>query len=627
MGAFFLLFCVSCCIGFSSGQNTSGENEKVLRFPVEYSLGEIYVQDDSDLQNALWFNPFNDLACWDMLSPAIGNVYIPAGKRVKLVVNQEAWQKPELLIPLQGLDPNDLYALDLSQARPPARPATDRCIPYILHLTGLRQLDLTDTAITQMGLKKLSVMKHLARMVVPKNLTSGGLGMLVQMKSLTSIRLRQNRIADSAFALLTELPNLKELHLFGDYLTDEGLACLPQLTHLEFLLLGSGKEAFSTKGYSSIAQIPNLRTLWIDSHDCSDEKLALLARHPKLTGLNLCWEGGITDQGIHYISQIPNLKELNISSAKATNQGIQYLGMCRQLEILELPSFGYTDVGILGLSGLIQLKELRVSTASNSPLTDKSLAEIAKLQHLEKFWIAGNGFTDAGMKHLLQLKNLRELLIGTCPSITNEGFAKLAGLENLEILNWCGKSAITFAGLNQFGHHKKLRHFRCTDIQRGSTALDLSGMEALDDLRIEMPREYNKKNRTSTFTDSFSDDDLACLAALKNLSSLCLCGDGIGDKGLIFLKDLKRLDTLFLDGRSDITDKGLRNLSGMNRLWQLIITGHFTDKALEILAEMDSLAVIELRTDRPINHQAIREFRQKKKNLKKWDLRIDGEKQ
>lgn len=605
----------------------AGQQDRILHFPAEYSLGELYVQDDSDLQNGLWFNPFYDVACWDLLAQATGDVSVPAGKRVTLVVNQEAWQKPEMLAPLQDLDPNDLYALDLSNAWPPVGPATDRCIPYIQHLTGLRQLNLGDSAITQNGLKKLSGMVYLERIVVPEYLTNGGLATLVQMKSLTSIRLRQNRISDNAFALLADLPNLKELQLLGDNLTDEGLACLPQLTHLEFLLLGAGKGPFSTKGYAYISQIPNLRTLWIDSHDCADEKLAQLTCHPKLEGLDLCWEGGITNQGIDCISQIPNLKRLDISGAKITDRSLQTLGACRQLEILKLPSQGITDDGMRHLSRLARLKELKAATCSGSPLTDRSLADIAKLSHLEKLWIAGNGFTDAGMNHLSNARTLKELLIGFCPSVTEEGFVNLAKLENLETLYWHGGSGITFEGLNQFGSHKKLKWFECSDIRRGKVALNLSGMENLEHLQIEMPRTYNKNARTQTFQDSFVDDDLACLAGLEKLNFIQLDGDGIGDRGLEYLKDLDRLGTLLLEGRSEITDEGIRNLSGMNRLWQLHIKdGHFTEEALKMLAGMDSLAIIELRTDRHMSHQAIVEFRQNKKNLKKWDLRTSGEK-
>lgn len=612
-----------CMLLFSAAGTAA--SERVLNFTEDRSLGELWVQEDGEERKGLWFNPFNDIASWRMLSRAVGGVRVPAGERVKLVVDSKAWQEAEGLAPLKGLDSNALYALDLSNVWPPDRPVTDACMPYVRHLTGLRQLDLGDSTVTARGLNQLAGMRHLERIGLPKHLSNGGLATVVRMKSLTSVRLRPNRVTDRGFELLAELPNLKELVLEGEQLTDEGLGVLPRLTKLEYLLLRPGKGAFSVQGYAHIAGIPSLRTLWIDSHDCSDEKLELFADHPTLENLNLHWEGQITDRGVRAVCRIPKLKRLDIVNARITEQSLYCLGGCGGLEVLELPGGGYTDRGIEGLSGLRQLRELRASTASNSPLTDASLAAIAKLERLEKLGIAGTGFTDAGIERLAGMRTLRELAVGAGPQVTDAGLAKLAGLEKLERLYWFWGGDITFEGLNRFGSHRRLKVLQCWNVRRGDVVLDLSGMEGLEQLRLEMPREYDKENRTDAFQDAFKDEDLACLAGLRNLTSLQLYGNGIGDGGLAYLEDLDRLDTLFLGDRSRITDAGLRHLTRLERLWQLMIhDGHFTDGALKVLAEADSLAIIELGTDKAISDEAVAGFRAGKKNLKHLNIRPIG---
>ena len=43
-------------------------------------------------------------------------------------------------------------------------------------------------------------------------------------------------------------------------------------------------------------------------------------------------------------------------------------------------------------------------------------------------------------------------------------------------------------------------------------------MDILEDLRLSLPRKYDKEKRTSTFTESFTDADMACIGDLKKLA-------------------------------------------------------------------------------------------------------------
>lgn len=592
--------------------------ERILQFPADYSLGDLYIQEDRDHRDSVVFNPFNDLGDWKQFGAAQGLVRIPANTRVKLIVAPSAWEQPEKLSPLRRLEPDALYALNLDQGWSSGTFVTDNCVPYLAHLTGLRQLEIHGTNITDRGLRQLSGMEHLQRLMAPGNLTNGGLGAIVQLKSLTGVRIYNNRLTDRGIRLLAQLPHLKELNLFGPRLTDEALSYLPEQKELEYLSLGPGAEPFSVKGFAAIARIPKLKTLWIDTKQCTDEQLEQLAGHPTLERLSVHWESNFTDQGVYHIARIPNLKKLDLGlNQQLTNRSIEYLTRSKNLDWLWLPGVPFTDEGVMRLSALPQLEYLFVGGASTSPLTDSSLAEIAKLSKLKTLWTGGTGITDRGIRELAKLSALEELAIATTsPSVTNDGLAHLASLEHLEKLNWKATSNITFEGLNRLNGMKNIKRLDVMDIERGTHVLDLSGLKSLEDLRIQMPLKFDRQPHRPSYTDAFHDEDLACLAGLKELNWITLCGNGLTDAGLSHLSGLNKMGTLFLYGQSEITDEGLKALSGMNRLWQLHIkSGQFTDKALDRLAGLEELRMLELESETGFGRQAANAIKNRMPNL------------
>lgn len=610
---------VACGSGIAvTAQMPAQSEERILAFPTEYSLGDLYIQEDRDHPESVVFNPFNDLENWKNFSAAQGPVSIPANTRVKLIVAPIAWEQPEKLAPLRQLEPDALYALNLDQGWSPGTFVTDNCVSYLAHLTGLRQLDIHGTNITDRGLRQLSGMQHLQRLMAPGNLTNGGLGAIVQLKSLTGLRLYNNRLTDRGIRLLAQLPHLKELNLFGQRLTDEALSYLPDLTELEYLSLGPGTEPFSVKGFAAIARIPKLKTLWIDTNQCTDEQLEQLAGHLTLERLSVHWESNFTDQGVYHIARVPNLRKLDLGhNQQLTNRSIEYLARSKNLDWLWLPGGPFTDEGVMRLSELRQLEYLVVGAASNSPLTDRSLAEIATLSKLKTLWIGGMGITDKGIKELTNLSVLQELLVSAAPAVTNEGLAQLARLEHLEALDWKAKSNITFEGLNRLNGMKNLKRLDVMDIERGTHVLDLSGLKSLEDLRIQMPMKFDRQPHLSSYTDAFHNEDLACLAGLKELNWITLCGNGIGDAGLSHFAGLNKLGTLFLYGKSEITDDGLKTLSGMSQLRQLHIrSGRLTDKALDRLAGLDNLRMLELESEMAFGQQAPGELKSRMPKLR-----------
>ena len=147
-------------------------------------------------------------------------------------------------------------------------------------------------------------------------------------------------------------------------------------------------------------------------------------------------------------------------------------------------------------------------------------------------------------------------------------------------------------------------------------------MESLENLTLILPGKRNKRTPSVETPESFSVQDWACFAQLKKLNTLQISGKGVGDASLAYLKDLPDLIYLNVFGPSEITDEGLKYLVDSNKLARLTIKdGHFTDEALEILAEAEQLNSVELSSDTAFTQEAIKAFKTKKKNVTRLILK------
>ena len=584
----------------------------MLHFPTDFCAGKLSIQDagrQRELKYTFWAND----GPWERIGPAMGDVTIPAGKRVWLIVYDTTWTDVEKLEVLKQLKADDLYYLTLSGdwTGPDAEPPTDRCIPYITHLTGLKVLNLSGSHISQNGLKQLSALTSLERIYLPDGLTNGGLGQVTQIPSLEAVYvMRNNRLTDKALQLLRRLPRLKELALCGDLLTNEALGYLGEMPLLEYLFLNP---PFGDEALKHLRSLGGLKILYLFESPVTDAGMQYLSQVSTLEEIQAIRVGAITDEGVGYLTALPNLKRLNMYHEPLTNRSLQMLSQMQSLESLDLPFEGITDEGVAALANLRQLKRLWVCAWSNSPLTDRSLEAVSGLGNLEALTMSGTGFTDEGMQHLLKLKHLKEIVC-TAPNVTDTGFATLGRLENLEQLSWGSETKVTLAGVNHLSRLKKLKSLSLRNIRKGDVVLDIGGMESLESLTISTTWRSNRDTHTIEFSESFTDADFACFAKLKKLETVQISGgEQVGDAALAHLQDLKNMIFLNIYGTSSITDAGLVHLQGMDRLWRLHIKdGHFTDKALDILAELVSLEWLELTSDTAFSNAAIEAFKAKK---------------
>jgi len=627
-----LIICLVIGVAFAQNQ-TDRSKCRIVHFPGDRSVGQLSIQDSSRVRRIThWFH-WGDATQWDSFGEAQGDVHVPAGKRLRLILNKTAWKNWSWLSKLR---PDDLYMLLLpALSTDPVKPS-DGCMPHIVRLAGLRSLNLGQTDVTDKGLRYIKNLKSLEYLDIPPRLTDRGMAYIAELTTLKGLYLggvQISQVTDAGLRHLSKLTSLEELYIRGERMGDAGLAHLRDLPRLEYLCLFGSH--FSDRGMVHVKIMPSLRILSFHERLCriTDAGLVQISEMPKLQILCLHEMKNITDDGLAHLSKLRSLKKLNIGGSQVTDRGLAYLSQIKTLEYLDLPQDqkGITDNGLAHLGTLSNLKHLSITRIHFSDpkmnkeyYTDKGLAELANCRLLDELNIGSIGITDVGIDHIAKLNNLKKLMLFGCENVTDAGLSKLSGLKSLTNL-YVKSAEISIEGLNNLKSMPSLTDLTVYDLQRRGTILDLSGLTALENIRLIFKRPYE---------DVFSDADLKCLAGLKRIKWLQNSASNYTDKGLVYLAGLTNMERLGIGG-SGLTDKGLKHLMNMKKLNHLSILsgfdvdkrdygngGDITDEGLRQLGELKQLSFLNIYSDSDFSDAALRRLWEELPNL--FTLRING---
>lgn len=77
------------------------------------------------------------------------------------------------------------------------------------------------------------------------------------------------------------------------------------------------------------------------------------------------------------------------------------------------------------LCNLYGLRGCRWLTLTNTKISDSGLQTVSQLKGIDELYLAEILITDKGLQHLESMSNLRVLYLARCPSITDDGVARL----------------------------------------------------------------------------------------------------------------------------------------------------------------------------------------------------------
>ena len=116
----------------------------------------------------------------------------------------------------------------------------------------------------------------------------------------------------------------------------------------------------------------------------------------KLRQLN-CEGTKVTDAGMKYVAQMPQLWLLRLSSTQIGDKGLQNLLPLKKLEFLVLDGTKVTNDGIKVITKFPILETLNLSKTN---VDDGGIDTLAKLKSVDMLYLEGTKMTDKGIEKL-----------------------------------------------------------------------------------------------------------------------------------------------------------------------------------------------------------------------------------
>jgi len=207
---------------------------------------------------------------------------------------------------------------------------------------------------------------------------------------------------------------------------------------------------------SALADLPHLQTLDLSNYcrRVANEGLTYVSVLPSLTKLDLT-SCNITGEGLQLLTRLRKLQDLDLSWCPIMDEDLRHLPALRSLQRLCLRSYhGFTAMGLKHVSNIPSLREL---VLHNTKVTDEGLSHVVKLSELTHLDLTCcKSVTDEGLGHVGAMVSLRTLKLGGCPQITDEGVRHLCGLILLDKLI-LHATLVTETGLEHLSALSKLQ--------------------------------------------------------------------------------------------------------------------------------------------------------------------------
>jgi hypothetical protein len=409
-------------------------------------------------------------------------------------------------------------------------------------------------------------------------------------KSIEPQQPMSNKDWEDLFAVVKEfgLTTVNAINQIGD----EDLEMLSQLDHVTSLDF-SGSQFITDKGLQHLANMPQLRELRLNRYRggaITDRGLEVLQNLRELRVFQICWQSGITDDGISHLRYCDQLEEVDLlgtqtgdgaiaaltgkpklrkfkTGRNVTDEGLALLHQFPAFKTWSgeevnygLMSFGAEPTNLLvdgsftrdglnrlrGLDGLFALSFFR----HTSGFSGNDLHSLAALPNLGYFGCPGEICDDDAMHHISALPNLRMLMAqGTVA--TDEGFRRLSRSATVEYI-W-GRE--------------------CPNL-KGAGFAALAEMPALKGLAV-----------SCKYVDDPALAKLPAFSALKELVPV-----DVNDEGFRHVGRCHGLESLVLMYCRDTTDRATEHIQALPNL-KKYHAGYTrkTDRSLEMLSRMSSL--------------------------------------
>lgn len=277
---------------------------------------------------------------------------------------------------------------------------------------GLVELDLSsNTGLTGAAMKSLSSLADLERLdLVQTRFNDLHTRRLKKLEKLRMLDLRGNMEAgDTTLGIVGKLPALEAFKHRSTIVSDDGLENLAESKTLRSLL--AQDFAISNASGRHLAAIPTLESLEIfRCQGFGSEGVLALAPLAKLERLTLRDLPEVDDSALSVMAQLPNLKRLYLHELPSvSDEGLAHLAAAKSLQVLDIWAVPrMTDAAVAAIASLPNLKELSIRETGMSEASLDALAAMPSLVSLT----FKNGDISPGAAEKLSAKKWKKLDLG-----------------------------------------------------------------------------------------------------------------------------------------------------------------------------------------------------------------------
>lgn len=228
---------------------------------------------------------------------------------------------------------------------------------------------------------------------------------------------------------------------------------------------------------------------------------------------------------------VDKVDELNLYMSAVTRKGLETLGKFPNLTVLKAQQVRALPGNMDAIGKLKSLKELELV---GNPLTDEDFAQIVSLTKLEVINITGTQITDDGFRCFNQMPNLAVMVMDKMGHLQGKGF--------------------------KYVNRNSIREIKANGSNIGYYAFQsLGGSESLETLWLNGAR--------------VTDNAMQGIGRCPNLTTLRLERNDLTNKGIGYLKNHQKLESLVLSGNTRLNNQALGHLTKCNSLKMVNVSG------------------------------------------------------
>ena len=242
---------------------------------------------------------------------------------------------------------------------------TSAALTGITGNSGLRKLTLRGFPLTDVGAAELASLKHLESLsLVATTVTVEGLKILATLPNLESLQVHGDTVTDADVPVFGGFTRLRTLDMSSVLITEPTTHTLRAALPNTLVNVYRWKHTVEDlKAMSKAIELDSSRQVVGVNMSClkwaTDEKLRIVDDFPTIVRLRAFGGDDLTDNGMQYIKNLPNLADLEIKSNAVTDAGLMQLRKMTSLRTLQLKAPAVTDLGVAELQR--ELPNCRIS--------------------------------------------------------------------------------------------------------------------------------------------------------------------------------------------------------------------------------------------------------------------------